>query len=131
MNYLVIAKDGSPDDWFKVLGTMPKRVATHRHDGTPFTSPRVIVELSSEVEAIALLKHDVVKSVSPSDPLTREEVATQITDLYHDGSELGVKAADALLNLMAYLDTITKDEPSQDGGPEGHGEGCRAEEHLS
>jgi hypothetical protein len=112
-NYLVIAKPGAPSDWFKVLRVEPKRVVTHFSDGKPCNPSRVIVDFSSELEALAMLDHEVVKSVSPSEPLTREQMAAQINKLYQDGSELANSAADALLNLMAHLDAITKSAPKE------------------
>lgn len=114
MDYLVVAKDEAPTDWFKAIGVPPKVVHDQWSDGRPCNPPRVIVELSIEAAA-ALTKNPIVRLVEPRTPMTKADIAAKINELYRSGSPEAEKAADALLDLMVHLDQTAKERANERG----------------
>lgn len=112
---LIVAKSHAGPRWWDSLGIEPKEIFTHWPNGDAVHPPRIKALLSNEqlysmFEAANSDPECIIQFVGPCEPQTREEVTKLILHLYEDGSEEGIRAADAMVELMAHLDKVVREK---------------------
>lgn len=102
--YLLIAIDGSPQDWYTDLPVDVIGIATE-HKGRKFDSPRVHVMLDSDDYNKIKQKSNIRVAVC-IEPLTDEEISSHLLNLYSKKDPDADKLADLFLGLISEIKKI-------------------------
>lgn len=100
--YLIIAQDDAPDDWYIAFQFRVNKIGTQWSDGRPMKPPRVVAKMTAE-EADELMVSPVIKYVGCNEPISDEDISQRILAMYAENTESSNKVADGLLDLMVKI----------------------------